>query len=295
MTRVAFVTYAEHPHLYFDDRLAADLLRSGGVEVEAVLWDSTDVRWEEFDSVVLRSCWEYHLRTREFLDWIALMERKAIPLWNPPGVVRENADKHYLMRLAAEGVRVAPTVWLEPGDDFDLAAILERQGWSHAVVKPAVSMSAYGTWVTTPSRAASDHGRLSELLSRSGVMIQRFLPEVQTRGEWSFVFFMKEYSHAVLKIPKPGDFRVQRDFGGSLADSAPSRRLIEQAQEIVRCVEASLLYARVDAVEVSGELVLMELELIDPVLFLGRDPGAAQRFADAIEMVSRPSDRAQLG
>jgi glutathione synthase/RimK-type ligase-like ATP-grasp enzyme len=287
MIRVAFVTYAEFPFLYDDDRLAADLLRSRSVEVEAVLWDSAEVRWEEFDAVVLRSCWEYHLRTEEFLDWIALMEQRAVPLWNPPGVVRENADKHYLRRLAAGGVRVAPTVWLEKGDDFDFASMMEQQGWSHAVIKPVVSMSAYRTWVTTPFRAAADQAEVREMLTKSGVMIQRFIPEVQTRGEWSFVFFMKEYSHAVLKMPKPGDFRVQRDFGGRVADSNPPQRLIKQAQEIVRSVKESLLYARVDAVEVGGELILMELELIDPVLFFGHDPRAASRFADAVERLAR--------
>ena len=287
MTRVAFVTYAELPLLYDDDRLAAEALRSRGVEVEAVLWDSAEVRWEEFDAIVLRSCWEYHLRTREFLDWVASMESRAVPLWNPPGVVRANADKHYLKRLAAEGVRVAPTVWLEPGDDFDLASILERQGWSHAVVKPAVSMSAYRTWVTTPSRAARDEREVREMLARSGVLVQRFVPEVRTRGEWSFVFFMHEYSHAVLKMPKAGDFRVQRDFGGWWADSSPPRALVEQARQIVESVEGPLLYARVDGVETDAGLTLMELELIDPVLFLGRDAGAAGRFADAIEMLAR--------
>jgi hypothetical protein len=286
MTRVAFVTYAEFPLLYDDDRLAAELLRGRGVKVEAVLWDSAGVRWEEFDAVVLRSCWEYHLRTEEFLDWIALMEQRAIRLWNPPGVVRENADKHYLKRLAAEGVRVAETVWLEKDADFDLAGILELQGWSHAVIKPVVSMSAYRTWVTTPSRAALDETEVREMLARSGVMIQRFVPEVQTRGEWSLVFFMKEYSHAVLKVPKPGDFRVQRDFGGRLEDSIPPQWLVHEAQKIVGSVKAPLLYARVDGVEASGELILMELELIDPVLFLGRDLEAASRFADAIEMLT---------
>jgi glutathione synthase/RimK-type ligase-like ATP-grasp enzyme len=291
MTKVAFVTYAELPHLYDDDRLAADALRSRGVEVEAVLWDSAETRWEEFDAIVLRSCWEYHLRTREFLDWVDSMERRALPLWNPPGVVRGNFDKHYLRRLAAEGVAVPPTVWLEPGDDFDLASILEQQGWARAVVKPVVSMSAYRTWVTTPSRAARDGLEVREMLAGAGVMVQRFVPEVSTRGEWSFVFFMKEYSHAVLKMPKPGDFRVQRDFGGQLADAAPPRRLIEQAREIVRKVKEPLLYARVDAVEVDGELTLMELELIDPVLFLGRDAGAANRFADAVERTARRSER----
>ena len=287
MNRVAFVTYTELPLLYSDDRLAADVLRSRGAEVEAVLWDSAEVRWEEFDAVVLRSCWEYHLRTEEFLEWIALMEHKAVRLWNPPGVVRENFDKHYLRRLADEGFPIAPTVWLERGDDFDLASIMEQPGWQHAVIKPVVSMSAYRTWITTSSRAAQDEPEVREMLSRSGVMIQRFVPEVQTRGEWSFIFFMKEYSHAVLKTPKPGDFRVQQDFGGRVADSNPPHLFIEQAQEIIRSVKEPLLYARVDAVEVDGALILMELELIDPVLFLGRALGAAGRFADAIEMLTR--------
>jgi glutathione synthase/RimK-type ligase-like ATP-grasp enzyme len=287
MIKVAFVTYAELPLLYEDDRLAADLLRGRGVEVEPVLWDAAEVTWEEFDAVILRSCWEYHLRTEEFLDWIALMEQRAVRLWNPPDVVRNNADKHYLRRLAAEGVRVAPTVWLERGDDFDLAGILAQQGWSQAVIKPIISMSAYGTWITTPSRAAADEPKVRELLSRSGVMVQRFVPEVRTSGEWSFVFFMKEYSHAVLKMPKPGDFRVQRDFGGHLAVSDPPRGLIERAREIIRGMKGPLLYARVDGVEVNGELILMELELIDPVLFLGHSPGAACRFADAVERLAR--------
>jgi len=287
MTRVAFVTYAELPLLYDDDRLAADLLRGRGVEVEAVLWDSAEVRWEEFDAVVLRSCWEYHLRTEEFLEWVALVEQRHVALWNPPGVVRENADKRYLARLAAEGFQVAPIVWLERGDDVDLAAILEERGWTQAVIKPVVSMSAYRTWVTTPSRAATDDAEVRGMLAGGAVMVQRFVPEVQTRGEWSFVFFMKEFSHAVLKTPKPGDFRVQRDFGGRHASAEPSRRLVEQAQKIVRGVKEPLLYARVDGVEVDGELVLMELELIDPVLFFGLAPGADRRFADSILKLAR--------
>lgn len=287
MTRVAFVTYAEFPLLYDDDRLAADVLRERGVDVEAVLWDSEEVRWQEFDAVVLRSCWEYHLRTEEFLNWIAVMEHCNVRLWNPPGVVRENADKHYLRGLAAEGFSVVPTIWLEAGDNFDLAAILEHRGWKQAVVKPVVSMSAYKTWVTTPSTALSDEREVRAMLSGSGVMIQLFIPEIQTRGEWSFIFFMKEYSHAVLKIPKPGDFRVQQELGGRLSDSNPPEHLILEAQKIVRSVKEPLLYARVDAVEVGGELMLMELELIDPVLFFGRDQGAARRFACAIENLTR--------
>lgn len=287
MTRVAFVTYAKYPLLYEDDRLAADLLRARGVEVEAAVWDSAAVRWEEFDAVVLRSCWEYHLRTGEFLDWITLMEQRRIPMWNPAVVVRDNADKRYLGRLAAEGVPVVPTVWVEKGADFDLAGILEAQGWERAVIKPVISMSAYRTWITTPARAAQDTLQAREISSSSGLMIQRFVPEIQTGGEWSFIFFMKEYSHAVLKMPKPGDFRVQQELGGRLIVRDPPQRLINQAEEVVRSVKEPLLYARVDGVEVGEELMLMELELVDPVLFFARDAGAAGRFADAVEGLAR--------
>jgi glutathione synthase/RimK-type ligase-like ATP-grasp enzyme len=291
MTRVAFVTYAELPLLYDDDRIAVELLRGRGVEVDAVLWDASEVMWEEYDAVVLRSCWEYHLRMEEFLDWINLMERGDVPLWNRPVVVRDNADKRYLRRLASEGTPIVPTVWLEQGEDFDLTGILKSHGWEQAVVKPVISMSAYRTWVTNPARASADTAQVREMLSSSGVMIQRFLPEVQTRGEWSFIFFMKEYSHAVLKTPKPGDFRVQTDFGGRVTVPEPSPQLINQAERIVRGVKGPLLYARVDAVEVGGELMLMELELIDPVLFFGRSPGAALRFADAIEGLALGSNK----
>jgi hypothetical protein len=115
--------------------------------------------------------------------------------------------------------------------------ILKSQGWEQAVIKPVISMSAYRTWVTNPVRAAADTTQVREMLSSSGVMIQRFLPEVQTRGEWSFIFYMKEYSHAVLKTPKPGDFRVQSDFGGRVTVPVPSSQLINEAERIVRRVK----------------------------------------------------------
>lgn len=288
MSKVAFVTYAELPHLAEDDRLAADCLRRRGVEVCAVMWDAGDVRWEEFDAVVVRSCWEYHLRTQEFSNWIDLMEQKSVAIWNRCETLRRNMDKSYLRELAARGINVAPTVWLERGDRVDLRAILEERGWSQAVVKPTVSMSAYETWITSGERAAADTLAVREMLKRSGVMVQSFVPEVGTRGEWSFVFFLREYSHAVLKRPKPGDFRVQMDFGGQRDyTSQPAPALVAEAERIIAEVEGPLLYARVDGVEAGGELVLMELELIDPVLFLSGDARAPQRFADAIMHVAR--------
>lgn len=282
MRKVAFVTYSDLPRLTEDDRLAIEPLRAEGAETEAVLWDADDVRWEEFDCVVMRSCWEYHLRVEEFSAWIDRMERMGVALWNPAPVIRSNMDKRYLEGLAKKGVAIAPSVWLEKGATINLEAVLNEHGWEQAVVKPTISMTAFKTWITSPARAGADEAAVREILKSSGVMIQRFVREVRTSGEWSFMFFWKKYSHSVLKRAKPGDFRVQNDFGGYLEDRSPPASLIEQAQRIVDLVEEPLLFARVDGIEVDGTLLLMELELIDPVLFLGADRHAARKFAGAI-------------
>lgn len=282
MSKVAFATYHELPRLTEDDRLVLEYLHRLGVETRAVLWNSDQARWEEFDSIILRSCWEYHLHPQAFSSWIEMLAGRGANLWNPPQVVRWNMDKAHLKGLSEAGVAVPEAVWVEKGALVDLESILEERGWQRAVVKPTVSMTAFQTWITTPARARSDQAGVEEILKRSGVMIQKFVDEVQTKGEWSFVFFRKTYSHAVLKRAKQGDFRVQNDFGGYLEEAAPAPALIEQAQRIIASVKDSLLYARVDGIEVDGTLVLMELELIDPVLFLSAAPHAPQSFADAI-------------
>ncbi|MGH9845700.1 MAG: ATP-grasp domain-containing protein, partial [Blastocatellia bacterium] len=143
----------------------------------------------------------------------------------------------------------------------------------------------FQTWITSPAQARSQQDRLEKLVETSGVMVQRFVDEIQIRGEWSLIFFRKEYSHAVLKRAKPGDFRVQDDFGGYLDKLVPSASLIEQAQQIVDLIEEQLLFARVDGVEIDGKFQLMELELIEPALFLRQDSLASRRFADAIALV----------
>lgn len=287
-TRTAFVTYRGLPGLSADDRLALNYLYRQGAAPKIVVWDDVDVDWESFDCVIIRSCWDYHLRPAEFADWVSCMERKGVSLWNPPRVVRWNVDKTYLSSLERKGVCVPPTVWLEKGSAADLGTILGQKGWSRAVVKPTVSATAFQTWVTCPARAGRDAPTLQEMLLKSGVMVQRFIKEVRTKGEWSFVFYDKKYSHAVLKRAKSEDFRVQSDFGGYLAEDAkPTSRLVEQARLVVELVEEPLLYARVDAVEVGGRLMLMELELIEPALFFGADPRSPGRLADAIISIQK--------
>jgi glutathione synthase/RimK-type ligase-like ATP-grasp enzyme len=282
MRHIAFATSADYPELTPDDHLAVEALATAGVSVRAAIWDDPGVRWDAFDAVVVRSCWNYHLRPGEFLEWLAAVEATGVPLFNAPGTVRWNLDKSYLADLARDGIAVPPTVWLERGSEVDLGGLLVERGWKRAVVKPAISASAYETWTTSPARAAADAPRLRALLDRSTVMLQPFLDEVCTGGEWSLIFFDGAYSHSVLKRPAAGDFRVQSELGGSHEAAEPPARLVEAAKRTLEAAPGRSLYARVDGVDSNGDLLLMELELIDPVLFFALDPAAPSRFARAL-------------
>jgi len=280
MRKIAFATCERLPDLTEDDRLMIGPLRRHSIEVSPLVWDSGDAQGP--GSIVIRSCWDYHYKPQQFLRWIRQTVGQGTTLWNPARVVGWNLNKAYLRDLKRQGVATPETVWLERGARARLRTVIEEQGWQKGVVKPLISATAFRTWVTSPETAKSEQGDFDEVLSESGAMVQRFVDEVQTRGEWSFMFFGGEYSHAVLKRPKAGDFRVQEEYGGYAESVKPAPPLIEQARGIIELVPGRLLFARVDAVEVDGSLWLMELELIEPHLFLSCDPLAPQRFAEAI-------------
>jgi len=285
MKRIALATSAKLPTLNDDDRLLIPALAQLGLGAVPAVWDSPEMCWEEFQSVVVRSCWDYHHRLEEFLAWVTRLERAGVPMWNPPAVLRWNGHKGYLRDLAARGVPIVPTRWLERGTPVGLARLLRDAAWSDAVVKPAVSASAHGTWRTSGETAGVDQRRLDEQLRAGDVMVQPFMREVPDTGEWSIVFLGGRFSHAVLKRPGAGDYRVQWEFGGTAVTMAPSGRLLADAEAVMAAVPGDPMYARVDGVGREGRLVLMELELIEPHLFLGWDNGAAGRLAGGLRAV----------
>ena len=291
MKRIALATAAKLPTLNDDDRLLIPALAELGVAAVPAVWDAPDVCWDEYrgGAVLVRSCWDYHHRLEEFLAWVTRLERARVPLWNPPAVLRWNSHKSYLRDLAARGVPIVPTRWLARGRQVGLARLLRDEGWSDAVVKPAVSASATDTWRTSAVAAGADQSRLEDLLRVRDVMVQPFIAEVRDPGEWSIIFFGGRFSHAVLKQPAEGDYRVQWEFGGAAVIKAPPSRLLADAQAVMVAVPGNPLYARVDGVERDGRLMLMELELIEPHLFLGWDADATGRLAVALgALITRP-------
>jgi glutathione synthase/RimK-type ligase-like ATP-grasp enzyme len=283
--RVAFAIHQQLPQLSDDDRLAADALGRRGVDVRSAVWDAPDVDWASFDRVVIRSTWDYHLKPDTYERWLRTFLPTPGRLWNPPEAVLANLNKRYLIDLAKAGVNVVPTAYVGHTDVRRLQMILEHHGWDEAVIKPAISASGRGTWRTSLAAAGGDQERFAAQVRDQDTLVQPYFPEIASRGEWSLMFFGGGFSHAVLKKPAEGDFRVQRHFGGRPEAAVPGARLVEQAAAVLARLGAPLLYARVDGVEREGDFVLMELEINEPYLFLSLSDYSASIFADEIVRV----------
>ncbi|HMK72845.1 MAG TPA: hypothetical protein VK454_05880, partial [Myxococcaceae bacterium] len=163
-----------------------------------------------------------------------------------------------------------------------LAAVLERRRWRWAVVKPAISASGEDTWRTDVDSVVADEERFRALAARGAVLVQPFVEQVVTGGEWSLVYFRGGFSHAILKRPRAGEFRVQSQHGGRSEPGRPPPALLSQAERVLAEVRHPWLYARVDGCVVDGAFLLMELEMLEPALELWADGAAPRRFADAM-------------
>jgi len=285
MKKIAFATYPKAPNLTADDALAIAPLKQFNIDVTPAIWNDPAVNWKQFDAVIVRSCWDYHRQPRQFRQWLDHLQARQVTLWNPAEVICWNMNKKYLQDLAAKGVAIPPTIWLETESSANLFSLLQESHFAQAVIKPMISATAYQTYRTAPATARDDQPRLDEILRHSGVMLQKFVDEITTAGEWSLLFFAGKFSHAVLKRPRDGDFRVQADFGGTYHQLPPPPELIKQAEVILRLIDQPLLYARVDGVDINGQFTLIELELIEPQLFLQMADAAPRRFAEAIQLV----------
>lgn len=279
--RLALATYEKAPRLAPDDQRLIPALDRAGIHAEPAVWSGA-ASWESFDGVVIRSCWDYHRRSPEFHGWLDRLEAGGVALWNAPPLVRWNADKRYLVDLAARGIATIPTVVVPRGRGRDVGAVAAAEGWPRLVVKPAVSASAYETHVLTTPLDEAALGIVARLTSAGDTLVQPFIDEVSMNGEYSFVFLDGVLSHVTIKRAAAGEFRVQTEYGGSVSAIDPPAAIAEQATRAMAALPVTPLYARVDGVARGSAFLLMELELIEPNLFLGHSPGAHDRMAGAI-------------
>lgn len=280
--RIALATYAAEPHLAPDDRLLIPALGRLGIEGVPAVWSDRSVAWQAYDGVVLRSCWDYHLRFDEFQLWLRALERDQVRVWNPPSTVRWNSDKRYLLDLARRGVATIPTMIAVRGHAETVESIAAAEGWTRFVIKPAVSASGYETYALTTPLDTAARAAIARVSAIGDVLVQPFADEVPVNGELSLMFFDGVFSHAAVKRARRGEFRVQTEHGGSVEPATAERSLVARASEVIHALDARPLYARVDGIARGDAFLVMELELIEPNVFMSHSPNAAEQFASAI-------------
>jgi glutathione synthase/RimK-type ligase-like ATP-grasp enzyme len=257
-------------------RMAAPL-EAQGATVEPRGWTQAG-DLTGFDLILPLMVWGNYRAVEPWLAAVDDWDAAGLPLLNPPSVLRWNVDKIYLQRLADAGAPIAPTAWLDAGDPELAEAARQAHGWDEAVIKPRRSGGSYRT-----ERLRA--GQLAAFEPFNGpAMLQPFLPAVGTTGETSLVYFNGVFSHAVAKVARAGDFRVQPDWGGHVRAVTPDPDEFAAAEAALAAIdEGPLLYARVDLVrDLQGRPVVMELELLEPDLYLGEEIQAQTRFAEAV-------------
>ncbi len=282
MRRVAFLTLHDPTGFVIDDELAIEPLARRGVAVDTVPWDRADVDWASYDLAVLRSTWDYQDHAEAFFATLATIEASGARLANGLDTVRWNLRKSYLRDLASSGVAVVPTLWRDRLHAGELMPLFEEAGAREAVIKPQVSGNAQGAFRFDRATVALRAAEIEAYFANRPLMIQPFERGILDEGEFSLMYFNGQHSHSILKVPKAGDFRVQEEHGSDVRAITPEPALLAAGDAAMSAIGKRLLYGRVDLVRNGGEFRVMELELIEPALYLRMDPGAPDRFADAI-------------
>jgi len=258
----------------FDPQEAA--LRAGGIHVTEVPWtDPGDL--SSFDLISPLLAWGYH---KEFDRWQALLDRleaEKLSVINPVPVLRWNSDKAYLAELGGMGVSTVPSIAVRSIDESSLNEARRRFGADKLVIKPLVSASAYGTHVLGPGDP------LPEAVQGWRMLVQPWLEKITDTGEYSLIYFDGAFSHSVSKVPQPGEFRVQPEYGGIIHRCEPPEGSLKLTEAALAAAPATCTYARVDLVVGNdGALQVIELELIEPALFMAEAPDSGPAFAKAM-------------
>ena len=268
-----------------EDRLVQETLEKKGFKVIRKSWADPAFDWGLTTAIVFRSTWDYFHRYETWQNWLDQVSQQT-QLINPIDTIRWNMDKHYLRDLQESGVNIPETTFIEANDPVTLAQLYEETGWEDTILKPCISGAARHTYKLNHNNLAEHEDIFQQLIKSEAMMLQPFQKNVVEKGEISLMVMGGKYTHAVLKIAKPGDFRVQDDFGGTVHQYQPTPEEIRFAEKAVAACKPVPCYARVDVIrDNQGQLAVIELELIEPELWFRLQPDAATALATAIEKV----------
>ena len=266
-----------------EDRLLKNSLEDKGLKVCKKDWADKDFDWNKTRFAIFRTTWDYFERFDEFFTWMKKTKHKTTFI-NSAEIINWNIDKHYLKDLERNGINIAPTIFIEKGDTILLSELFEKAKWSEAVIKPAISGAARHTYRINPINCKEKESIFKELIQSECMLFQEFLTNITREGEISLIMIAGKYTHAVKKIAKKGDFRVQDDHGGTVEEYHAKKEEIIFAENCIKKSPFSPIYARVDIVyDNNNQLSLSELELIEPELWFRNNSKSVEILADEIK------------
>ena len=280
--KIGFVTTAEKPDMMPYDLQAKQILMEKQVGVEILSWEDFDednvFQLADFDLIVIRTTWNYYKQISAFKKFLDLLEKSEVKVYNPVNLIKWNMDKKYLQELQSDGFDIIPTLFVFNGEEDPFEQAVAR-GWKQIVLKPMISAGSYDTFVID----ADDPERFRELKAKYYVnrpyLLQEFLPEIVT-GEVSTLHFANGYGYSVTKVPKAGDYRVQFQYGGVYHLQKVNPVIENISSRLAEKLGQSTLYRRLDGVWKNDKFLIMELELIEPDLYLNMSQDALSQWVD---------------
>jgi glutathione synthase/RimK-type ligase-like ATP-grasp enzyme len=272
-------------NVLLEDELVIDALKEKNLSVIKKDWNDPIFDWKTTRTVLFRSTWDYFDKFELFKKWFDETKNNCLMI-NSHESVEWNIDKHYLLDLQEQQIPIPKSEFIKKGSSVDLLLLMQEKNWNEIVVKPTISGAAKNTFRLKKEELSQFDPTWKNLINNEDFIVQEFQNNVITKGEVAMMVIGGKYTHAVLKMAKKGDFRVQDDFGGSIAIYSPSEKMVKLAEKCSRILSPIPPYARVDIIwDNSGDLAVSELELIEPELWFRLNPNAAQKLAEQIDLI----------
>lgn len=280
--KCAYLTMQDPGDYVTDYDLSYDAMAAQGWDVDTVAWRDPGIDWNAYDAVYLCTAWDYPQHLDEFIAVLQNIENSAALLVNEMSLLQWTLRKTYLRDLESRGADIVPSLWCSDIDAEDMSSWFTTHATGTVIIKPEVGANAHDTFVLQKPVSSETQAAMSTTFQGRAFFVQPFIENIRTEGEYSLFYFGGEYSHAILKTPREGDYRSQEEHGAQIVSVQPSEQLLAAGRKVLSVVSPQPVYVRVDFVRAADDrFLVMELELIEPALYLRMDDAAATRFAAA--------------
>ena len=282
--KCALLTIEDLSNFESYDDLLIEPFNQLGWECIFVPWESKSACWDDFDAVIIRSTWDYQQKEKIFFKTLVKISKSKAKLYNPLSVVKWNINKKYLKDLEDRNIAIIPTKFFDTFDYNGIKKCFLSFETNTLIIKPSISANADDTYIIEKPSIDNDRALLSNSFDNKEYLVQPFLDNIKTEGEYSLIFFGNILSHVLLKTPKSGDFRVQEEHGGILKSiNSPENSLVDFGLKVIKNLPMPCLYSRIDVVRNKDQFLLMEVELIEPSLYFNMNSESAIKFAKVFD------------